>query len=179
MFAAQYGSWWGKQWHHHKHHQETASTPVRLWRQHPLSSRSISTCVNKQIWICVLFSLCIFVSVFLCNITGVNDGQKRRRLEPTGRENRSPTPSSSGRAQELMIKLDTPIIPSVRSRVQQLTQRREGKLELKVLSQNYCATWQAVPLSNRIIHMHDDACVVPMCARVCASHTLVCNTVVL
>ncbi|XP_038561792.1 anillin isoform X7 [Micropterus salmoides] len=56
----------------------------------------------------------------------VNDGQKRRRLEAAGEENRSPKPSSSGRLAELDTKPDTPMVPSVRSRVQQLSQRREG-----------------------------------------------------
>ncbi|XP_029992837.1 anillin, actin binding protein 2 [Sphaeramia orbicularis] len=55
-----------------------------------------------------------------------NDGQKRRRLEVTGQENRNPQPVSSGRLAEREAKPDTPIVPSVRSRVQQLTQRREG-----------------------------------------------------
>ncbi|XP_041852757.1 anillin isoform X3 [Melanotaenia boesemani] len=58
--------------------------------------------------------------------TEVNDGQKRRRLEASGQENRSPKPSSSGRLAELETKPDTPIVPSVRSRVQLLTQRRDG-----------------------------------------------------
>ncbi|XP_026222286.1 anillin isoform X2 [Anabas testudineus] len=52
------------------------------------------------------------------------DGQKRRRLEAAGRENHSPKQSSRLQA-EPVIKPDTPIIPSVRSRVLQLTQRRE------------------------------------------------------
>ncbi|XP_071391544.1 anillin, actin binding protein 2 isoform X2 [Centroberyx affinis] len=56
----------------------------------------------------------------------MNDGQKRRRLETAGQENRSPGPSSSGRSAELEMKPDTPAISSIRSRVQQLTQRREG-----------------------------------------------------
>ncbi|XP_068459078.1 anillin, actin binding protein 2 [Clinocottus analis] len=55
-----------------------------------------------------------------------SDGQKRRRLEAAGRENRSPQPSCSGRLAELDTKPDTPMVPSVRSRVHQLTQRREG-----------------------------------------------------
>ncbi|KAM7396309.1 hypothetical protein PAMP_019358 [Pampus punctatissimus] len=59
----------------------------------------------------------------------VNDGQKRRRLEAAGQENRSPKPSSSRRLAELDMKPDTPMVPSVRSRVQQLTQRREGEGE--------------------------------------------------
>ncbi|XP_034056180.1 anillin isoform X2 [Gymnodraco acuticeps] len=54
-----------------------------------------------------------------------NDGQKRRRLEAAGQENCSPKPSS-GRKAELETKPDTPMVSSVRSRVQQLTQRREG-----------------------------------------------------
>ncbi|KAM6926330.1 anillin, actin binding protein 2 isoform 2-T2 [Lycodopsis pacificus] len=56
----------------------------------------------------------------------VDDGQKRRRLEAAGQENRSPKASSSGRLAELDTKPDTPMVPSIRSRVQQLTQRREG-----------------------------------------------------
>ncbi|XP_073327474.1 anillin, actin binding protein 2 isoform X3 [Pagrus major] len=60
----------------------------------------------------------------------VNDGQKRRRLGAAGQENRSPKPSSSGRIAELETKPDTPMVPSVRSRVQQLTQRREGAAPL-------------------------------------------------
>nr|XP_033490095.1 uncharacterized protein si:dkey-30c15.10 isoform X2 [Epinephelus lanceolatus] len=60
----------------------------------------------------------------------VNDGQKRRRLEAAGQENRSPKPSSSGRLAELEMKPDTPMVPSVRTRVQQLTQRREGAAPL-------------------------------------------------
>uniref|UniRef100_UPI0037E71B8F anillin, actin binding protein 2 n=1 Tax=Semicossyphus pulcher TaxID=241346 RepID=UPI0037E71B8F len=59
-----------------------------------------------------------------------NDVQKRRRLEADGQENRSPKPSSSGRQAELETKPDTPMVPSVRSRVQQLTQRREGAAPL-------------------------------------------------
>ncbi|KAL3062128.1 hypothetical protein OYC64_010107 [Pagothenia borchgrevinki] len=54
-----------------------------------------------------------------------NDGQKRRRLEAAGQENCSPKPSS-GRKAERETKPDTPMVSSVRSRVQQLTQRREG-----------------------------------------------------
>ncbi|XP_074533005.1 anillin, actin binding protein 2 isoform X2 [Halichoeres trimaculatus] len=55
-----------------------------------------------------------------------NDGQKRRRLEASGQENRSPKPSTSGRRVELETKPDTPMVPSVRSRVHLLTQRQEG-----------------------------------------------------
>ncbi|AWP07931.1 putative actin-binding protein anillin-like [Scophthalmus maximus] len=58
--------------------------------------------------------------------SGMNDGQKRRRLEAAGQENQSPIPSSSGRLAELGMKPDTPMVPSVWSRVQQLTQIREG-----------------------------------------------------
>ncbi|XP_068595054.1 anillin, actin binding protein 2 [Brachionichthys hirsutus] len=50
-----------------------------------------------------------------------NDVQKRPRLEASG-----PKASSSARLAELEAKPDTPIVPSVRSRVQQLTQRRDG-----------------------------------------------------
>ena len=62
----------------------------------------------------------------------VNDGQKRRRLEAAGQENRSPNPSSSGRIAELETKPDTPMVPSVRSRVQELTQRRGGNPTLEI-----------------------------------------------
>lgn len=55
-----------------------------------------------------------------------NDGQKRRRLDGAGQENCSPKLSSSQRLAELGIKPDTPIVPSVRSRLEQLSQRREG-----------------------------------------------------
>uniref|UniRef100_A0A3Q3LJS5 Anillin, actin binding protein 2 n=1 Tax=Labrus bergylta TaxID=56723 RepID=A0A3Q3LJS5_9LABR len=55
-----------------------------------------------------------------------SDGQKRRRLEAAGQENRSPKHSSSGRLLELETKPDTPMVPSVRSRVHLLTQRQEG-----------------------------------------------------
>ncbi|XP_059917089.1 anillin, actin binding protein 2 isoform X8 [Gadus macrocephalus] len=54
-----------------------------------------------------------------------NDGQKRQRLDRAGQENLSPK-TSSGRSTEQALKPDTPAINSVRSRVQQLTQRREG-----------------------------------------------------
>ncbi|XP_014004374.1 uncharacterized protein isoform X3 [Salmo salar] len=60
----------------------------------------------------------------------VNDVQKRRRLKLLGEENVSPNKSSSSRdhlcCAELEVKPDTPALCSVRSRVQQLTQRREG-----------------------------------------------------
>lgn len=66
------------------------------------------------------------VFFFLSDVSEVNDGQKRRRLGGAGQENRSPKPSSSLRQAELDTKPDTPMVPSVRSRVQQLTQRRDG-----------------------------------------------------
>lgn len=72
------------------------------------------------------------MNICLFNVSEVNDGQKRRRLEAAGQENRFPKPSSSGRLAELETKPDTPIVPSVRSRVQQLTQRREGNPALNV-----------------------------------------------
>ncbi|XP_029489935.1 anillin-like isoform X5 [Oncorhynchus nerka] len=60
----------------------------------------------------------------------VNDVQKRRRLKLLGEENVSPNKSSSSRdhlcCAELEVKPDTPALCSVRSRVQQLTQRRAG-----------------------------------------------------
>lgn len=71
-------------------------------------------------------SLCIFPLY----VSEINDGQKRRRLEAPGVENQSPKPSNSGRIAELGIKADTPIVPSIFSRVQQLTQRREGRKHL-------------------------------------------------
>nr|XP_054589418.1 anillin isoform X3 [Nothobranchius furzeri] len=55
----------------------------------------------------------------------MKDGLKRRRLEAAGRENQSPKPSTSGRLAALQTKPDTPMIPSVRSRVQLLAQRRD------------------------------------------------------
>lgn len=58
-------------------------------------------------------------------VSETSDSQKRRRLEAAGQENRCPE-ASSGRRAELETKPDTPIVPSVRSRVQQLTQRRDG-----------------------------------------------------
>lgn len=80
----------------------------------------------------VLWCFCIFLS----DASEVNDGQKRRRLEASGQENRSPKPSSSGRIAELETKPDTPMVPSVRSRVQELTQRRGGNPTLEVLHQH-------------------------------------------
>ncbi|XP_062419141.1 anillin, actin binding protein 2 isoform X6 [Pungitius pungitius] len=52
-----------------------------------------------------------------------NDEKKRRRLEVAGW---SPKPSSSGLQAEFYSKPDTPMVPSVRSRIQQLSRRREG-----------------------------------------------------
>lgn len=77
--------------------------------------------------------ICGFVQyIFLFNVSEVNDGQKRRRLEAAGQENCIPKSTSSGRLAELETKPDTPIVPSVRSRVQQLTQRRDGNPTLNV-----------------------------------------------
>ncbi|XP_035654660.1 anillin-like isoform X8 [Oncorhynchus keta] len=60
----------------------------------------------------------------------VNDVQKRRRLKLLGEENVSPNKSSSSRdhlcCAELEVKPDTHALCSVRSRVQQLIQRRAG-----------------------------------------------------
>ncbi|XP_029697263.1 anillin, actin binding protein 2, partial [Takifugu rubripes] len=55
-----------------------------------------------------------------------SDGQKRRRVEPAGRENRSPEASSSGRLAGLQTRAEPPTVPSVRSRVQLLTRRQDG-----------------------------------------------------
>ncbi|KAM8893177.1 LOW QUALITY PROTEIN: anillin, actin binding protein 2 [Spinachia spinachia] len=52
-----------------------------------------------------------------------NDEKKRRRLEAAGR---SPKPSSSGLQAEFYSKPDTPMVPSVQSRIRQLSRRREG-----------------------------------------------------
>ncbi|XP_075899042.1 anillin, actin binding protein 2 isoform X3 [Nelusetta ayraudi] len=56
----------------------------------------------------------------------VRDGQKRRRLEAAGQENQSPKSSTSRRLVEQETKPDTPMVPSIRSRVVQLTQRQDG-----------------------------------------------------
>lgn len=72
----------------------------------------------------VIFEFCVSVCVYIINKG--NDGQKRQRLELAGRENRSPKPSSSRPITELQTKPDTPMVPSVRSRVQLLTQKQDG-----------------------------------------------------
>ncbi|XP_032405246.1 anillin, actin binding protein 2 isoform X4 [Xiphophorus hellerii] len=64
----------------------------------------------------------------------VKDGLKRRRLEAAGQENLTPEPSSSGRLTEFQAKPDTPVIPSVRSRVQLLAQRKDGNESPSVTS---------------------------------------------
>uniref|UniRef100_A0A3Q3AYE7 Anillin, actin binding protein 2 n=1 Tax=Kryptolebias marmoratus TaxID=37003 RepID=A0A3Q3AYE7_KRYMA len=69
----------------------------------------------------------MFTSTFPFVDSVIKDGLKRRRLEAAGQENHSPKPSTSGRLAELQTKADTPIIPSVRSRVQLLTQRGDGQ----------------------------------------------------
>ncbi|XP_010882371.2 anillin isoform X2 [Esox lucius] len=60
----------------------------------------------------------------------VSDVQKRRRLEAFGEENVTPEKRSSSGTRlgfaEFEVKPDTPAICSIRSRVQQLTQRRGG-----------------------------------------------------
>ncbi len=145
MFTLQYGSWRGKQWKHQL--EETESSFVRFWRQCPVSIRFVCACVNKNAKIhhYILFintvclhlqqcyvHLCSYVHlwllslfIFLTNVSEVNDGQKRRRLVAAGQENCDPKPSPSVRLVELEKKPDTPIVPSVRSRVQQITQRRD------------------------------------------------------
>lgn len=72
----------------------------------------------------VIFEFCVSLCIYI--IIKGNDDRKRQRLELTGRENRSPNPSSSGTITELQPKPDTPIVPSVRSRVQLLTQKQDG-----------------------------------------------------
>lgn len=55
---------------------------------------------------------------------------KKRRLAAGGEENLDPTKSPARtrlRLAELEVKPDTPAISSIRSRVQQLSQRRDGK----------------------------------------------------
>ncbi|XP_032405223.1 anillin, actin binding protein 2 isoform X1 [Xiphophorus hellerii] len=64
----------------------------------------------------------------------VKDGLKRRRLEAAGQENLTPEPSSSGRLTEFQAKPDTPVIPSVRSRVQLLAQRKDGSFAQRSFS---------------------------------------------
>ncbi|XP_055790376.1 anillin-like isoform X3 [Salvelinus fontinalis] len=67
----------------------------------------------------------------------VNDVQKRRRLEVLGEKNVSPTKKSSTRDRlrcAELVKPDTPALCSVRSRVQQLTQRRGHVLAHRCLS---------------------------------------------
>nr|XP_057943546.1 anillin, actin binding protein 2 isoform X5 [Doryrhamphus excisus] len=59
----------------------------------------------------------------LLSLSDVNDGQKRPRLESRGQENRTPRASPCGRGAELLIKPDTPMVPSVQQRVQQLAQK--------------------------------------------------------
>ncbi|XP_067357815.1 anillin, actin binding protein 2 isoform X2 [Channa argus] len=55
-----------------------------------------------------------------------NDGQKRRCLEAPGQENHSPNQPTSADLVEVGTKPDPPIVPSVRPRILQLSQRREG-----------------------------------------------------
>lgn len=97
----------------------------RIWFL--ISFTGISTYLQQSL------QLFIFVTyVFSCNlklwsyVSEGKDGQKRQRLEAAGQENHSPKHSSSGHHPEPGTKPDTPIVPSVRSRVLQLTQRRGG-----------------------------------------------------
>ncbi|KAK2841703.1 hypothetical protein Q5P01_011903 [Channa striata] len=62
----------------------------------------------------------------ICSQSEGNDGQKRRCLEAAGQENHSPKPSTSAHLAELGTKLDPPIFSSVRPRIPQLSQKREG-----------------------------------------------------
>lgn len=97
-----------------------------------LSVYPCSSASSQYSWhICNSFSVIYLpLLIVLVYISEVNDGQKRRRLGVAGQENRSPKPSTSGRLFELGTKPDTPIVPSVHSRVQQLTQRRDGNNNL-------------------------------------------------
>lgn len=63
---------------------------------------------------------------FLFCLSEVRDSQKRRRLEAAGQENQNPKPTCSRRLEQ-ETKPDTPMVPSIRSRVLQLTQRPDGK----------------------------------------------------
>lgn len=77
-------------------------------------------------------ALCVFLFCF----SEVRDGQKRRRLEAAGQENQSPKPSTSRRLVEQETKPDTPMVPSIRSRVVQLSQRQDGN-STGVLAQGF------------------------------------------
>ena len=96
-----------------------------------------------------------YVSLICCIyhhvcVLGKHDGQKRRRLESAGQENRSPTPSVSGRRAELEVKPDTPAITSVRSRLELLSQTHEGEKVIpepgQAKNQKACALDQRLEL---------------------------------
>lgn len=99
-------------------------------REHPCQTLKTMFCLQvcaiqpKPTSVCSHYILSMLL--FMFTMYQGKDGQKRRRLESAGRENHSPKPSSSGRQIELQTKPDTPMVPSVRSRVQLLTQKRGG-----------------------------------------------------
>ena len=100
-----------------------------------------------------------FFGLLKLSMTERNDGQKRQRLDRAGQENLSPT-TSSGRSTEQALRPDTPAINSVRSRVQQLTQRREGKtLESNLCTQTvhrlWLCYWQPLPQLRKPSYLND------------------------
>lgn len=123
--------------------KEMMTTSAWKDREHPCQILKIMFCylqvslyhlINTEpvfLVICDLICPCIFC--LCCIVYKGNDGQKRRRLESSGRENQSPKPSSSGRVTEQQTKPDTPVVPSVRSRVQLLTRKQDGNQLLLIL----------------------------------------------
>ncbi|MEQ2158233.1 hypothetical protein GOODEAATRI_010193 [Goodea atripinnis] len=92
--------------------------------------------MKNQIFVIVL---CKCLTPVRFALSGIKDGLKRRRLEAAGRENQSPELASSRLLAEFQPKPDTPIIPSVRSRVQLLTQRNDGNFLMPLkLACSYC-----------------------------------------
>ncbi|XP_038142866.1 anillin isoform X1 [Cyprinodon tularosa] len=87
------------------------------------------------------------------NILPVADVLKRRRLEAAGEENRSPQPCSSRHLAEFKTKPDTPIIPSVQSRLQLLTQRKDGALAARRILSDPGTEGPAVPIKGSREHL--------------------------
>lgn len=114
--------------------KETESTSVRFRGQCLLAIRFVSLQHFKDLRLCLLKNAYTVVlgfhvpasSFFFFCFSEVRDGQKRRRLEAAGQENQTPKPSTSRRLVEQETKPDTPMVPSIRSRVLQLTQRQDG-----------------------------------------------------
>lgn len=110
--------------------KEMVKKSRRKDREHPCQTLKTMFCLQvcailpKPTSVCSHYILSMLLFMFI--MYKGKDGQKRRRLESAGRENHSPKPSSSGRQIELQTKPDTPMVPSVRSRVQLLTQKRGG-----------------------------------------------------